>query len=124
MFLVTVGGWYPLTAVPWLAAAVSLLGAVGFGLAIIRHRRFRDQRDAAERLLKVNDESLQRCGGAVVLIRSCERPHDVPSGIEPLPVCLESGPTWQLSGQSPTTKRLPWTSLRRRAIVYWARLVS
>ena len=98
-FLLALAGWYPFLAVPVLAAAVSLLGAVGFCLAIIRHRRFRDSREATERLLKVIDESAQRCGGQVLLIRSCERPHDMPAGLDPLPVCLDSGEIWPLSGQ-------------------------
>ena len=98
-FLAAIAGWYPLTAAPALAAAVSALGVVTFAIAIIRHGRCRHARDAADRLLKIIDETSQRCGGQVALIRSHERPHGMPDGLDELPAILDAGSTWPLSEQ-------------------------
>ena len=45
------------------------------------------------------DESLQRCGGKVVLIRDGRRPADAEDQAATLVPVMEDGPTWQLTDQ-------------------------
>ena len=84
----------------------NVLGAVAAGvclvlfvLAIVRHHRARDQREFADRLSTVVEESGQRAGGKVVLIRSGQRPGMLTDGDVRLEGVLEAGPTWALTDQ-------------------------
>ncbi len=98
-FIVAAAGWAPFLAAPWVAAGVSALGGAGFVLAVLRHRRYRAQRESDDRLLGIIEESGRRCGGSVELIRSHERPHPHPKEMEPLPSILGGGRRWRLSEQ-------------------------
>lgn len=98
-FVVAAAGWAPFRAAPWIAAGVSALGVAAFALAVLRHRRYRAAREADDRLLEVIDESARRCGGAVELVRSHERPHPHPGDMAPLPCILEEGRRWRLTQQ-------------------------
>ncbi|MCH8806169.1 MAG: hypothetical protein IH986_08785 [Planctomycetes bacterium] len=91
--------WYPLLFNGYLALA-ALLGGVGlFVLTVRRHQRVRRRREALDRLLLVIEETSQRSGGRVALVRSFERPADADDPeATPAPI-LESGATWPLTDQ-------------------------
>ncbi|MCP4247105.1 MAG: hypothetical protein GY778_08650 [bacterium] len=82
-----------------LGGGAVIVGLVVFGWTVHRHRGVRARRERADQLLVVADESMQRCGGRVVLIRSHRRPPD--DGEDALldrPI-LDDGPTWHLTDQ-------------------------
>jgi len=90
--------WFPLGAYPWAAGALMVGGLVLFGAAVRRHQSSRAEREFADRLLAVTDESLARCGGHVVAIRSPEAPRGDSSSLRLEPL-LDDGPTWELTDQ-------------------------
>lgn len=75
----------------WVIAGLAL-----FAQCVSLHRRAKARREAADRMLTLIEESAQRLGGRVVLIRGHERP---PAGEVGLPLCYAPGPSWPLTKQ-------------------------
>lgn len=91
--------WYPLRESPLLAAMSVVMLLAVFGHAVGHHKIARRKREFSERLLTVTDESLQRCHGDVVLIRSWQRPEsDGEEQVVPPPIS-DCGPAWALRDQ-------------------------
>lgn len=86
-------------AAPAIAAAASLAATALFVLSIRAHLAAQRERELADRLLLVLTESERRAGGRVECVRSCERPADDDAEDRVLPMPLERGETWRLSGQ-------------------------
>lgn len=94
-FIVALVVWRPLADLPRLAAAAVLTGMLLFAGCVRTHRRRKAARETADRELIVLDESLTRCGGVAVTIRSAVRP----AGDDELPPVLERGRTHALTDQ-------------------------
>ena len=82
-------------------AALGGAGAfvVLFWLSVRRHVQMRDRREFADRLLAMAAESLQRCGGALELIRDWQRPVDPEDAACSVPSMLKPGPVAALTEQ-------------------------
>jgi hypothetical protein len=94
-----IAAWAIFWSQPWIAACVTLLGIVAFAIAVRLHHTARDEREHADRLLLMAEESGRRTGGTVTLIRACERPTDA-AGIDGLlPALGDEGRFWQLTDQ-------------------------
>jgi len=91
--------WVPLEEHPGGALLATIAFVAAFIVAVRAHGRARRARELADRLLLMLDESLRRCGGRAVLIRSAERPAAAPDLDASLrPIC-DDGPAWELSAQ-------------------------
>lgn len=87
------GGWA-------VVAGALLLGLLVFAGCVRRHLQRKAMREFVDRQLTMIDEALSRCGGRVVRVRGGERPSDRTRALSAeLPVVLESGPAWSLTGQ-------------------------
>lgn len=80
-----------------VAACGSLL--VLFAVSVGYHRRALERREFADRLLIIIDESLQRCGAQVTLVRSFDRPTDPMEQAACLNPIFDDGSTWTLTDQ-------------------------
>ncbi|MFQ5491781.1 MAG: hypothetical protein ACE5GE_13765 [Phycisphaerae bacterium] len=90
--------WVPLGEHPVWAGLVSGLILVGFVWAVAGHGRTLARRKTLDRTLLLLDESRQRVGGQVTLVRG----HDVPAGWADRPTLdpiLDWGRAWALSPQ-------------------------
>src|SRR5262245_6783692 len=92
IFAAIVATWAVFWSQPWIAVTITVFGVVAFFLAVRLHHRARDQREHAERLILIAEESGRRSGGTVTLIRSCERPADDAAIDALLPVIADDGP--------------------------------
>ena len=99
VFVAIIVGWVLSGDNWWIAGGVTLVGFIAFGWAVRRHREASRLRAAAEARLLVADESLRRCGGHVLLIRSWARPADPRDPDSLLDPVLDTGPTWALTDQ-------------------------
>lgn len=97
-FLAGITLWYPAIGTPWLAAGIFVAGMAAFGYAIRRHGRLRRAREALDRQLTMLREATQRDGGAVVLLRTGERPGQPENMIDVAPAA-PAAPAWTLTDQ-------------------------
>src|SRR5262245_39475777 len=94
IFVAVVATWAIFWALPWVAAGLTAAGIAAFAVAVRLHHRARDEREHADRLLLITEESGRRSGGSVTLIRSWERPAD-DAGIDGLlPAIADDGRFW------------------------------
>lgn len=102
-FFAAVFAWYPLgekiSATYWSVAAATVLLGWLFVFSVLRHLIVRGRRELIDRILLMVDESLRRCGGAVVLIRSHNRPRELTDPSASSPPAVDDGPTWRLTRQ-------------------------
>jgi len=99
VFLVGVAPWFIWAATPLVPAVVTACAAVLFWWAVRRHLQSRGERELRDGMLSVLDEALRRCGGALEVIRSTERPAPADDEALSLPPVLGPGPTWSLTDQ-------------------------
>ncbi len=99
VFLVGVVPWFVWAATPLVPAAVMACAAVLFWWTVRRHLQSRGERELRDGMLTVLDEAQQRCGGALEVIRSAERPAEVSDEALNLTPVLDPGPTWSLTDQ-------------------------
>lgn len=98
-FFAAVLAWWPLGSEPLPTLVVTIGLIVLFAVMVWRHRIVRGRRELTDRLLMIMAESLSRCGGEVIVIRSSRRPDEpVDPGVT-LPPVLDDGPRWALSDQ-------------------------
>lgn len=98
-FVAILAPWATGFATPAIAVGLSLAATALFVLSIRAHLAAQRERELADRLLLVLTESERRAGGRVECIRSCERPADDDEEDAVLPMPLDRGETWRLSGQ-------------------------
>jgi hypothetical protein len=82
-----------------LALPAAAAGLAAFAGAVVRHLRWEDRRASAERLLIVTEESLHASSRRDRPARAWERPADPTGPPAPLPLAIQSGPTWLLTEQ-------------------------
>ncbi len=99
MFFAAVLALYMLRETAPVALVATAACVVLFGAAIRRHHAMQSRREFGERLLEVADESLQRCGGRLTIVRDGERPRDPDDAACLVPTILESGPVAPLTEQ-------------------------
>ncbi|MBN2447711.1 MAG: hypothetical protein JXO22_13340 [Phycisphaerae bacterium] len=99
LFCIALASWLVVGFLPLVTAWVTALAIVLFVVAIRGHHRAKLEREAADRLLLMIDESLQRVGGQICCIRSFQRPPEFAEEEEPLPAVFECGRTWALTDQ-------------------------
>ena len=98
-FFSAVGLVISLAGAGFPAFLLGVVPAVLFGVSVRRHRRARERREQADRLLGVIAESLERCDGHVTLVRSHLRPDDPDNPDAVLTPPLEPGPISSLTEQ-------------------------
>lgn len=99
LFAAAIVPWFFWSGVPLLAGGLTLAAVVLFVVAVRMHLAAQAEREMADRLLMVLEESERRSGGGVVCIRSHERPADAADVDGVLPAPLERGRTWPLTDQ-------------------------
>ena len=82
-----------------LAAAVGIVGLVGFAAAVLRHAGWQDNRAFTERALTIVAESLDASTQRDHPVRAWQRPEDPAGTSVALPTVLEPGPAWSLTDQ-------------------------
>ena len=81
------------------AGLAGMVGALAFAGAVWRHATWQNRRAFAEHLLTVIGESLHASTRRDQPARAWQRPEDAADSPASLPVILEAGPTWPLTGQ-------------------------
>ncbi len=76
-----------------------IVSVVVFAGAVLRHAGWENRRTFVERLLTVIAESLHASTRRDAPARAWQRPEDPTDSSAPLPVVIESGPTWRLTEQ-------------------------
>lgn len=84
---------------PLFAMMAGAGGLAAFLAAVLRYTKYEEQRTFIERVLTVVGESLHASTNRDRPARAWQRPEDPPDLSAPLPVVLESGPTWPLTDQ-------------------------
>jgi hypothetical protein len=82
-----------------VAGLAGMVGAAAFAGAIWRHRTWENRRVFVEHLLTVVEESLHASTRRDRPARTWQRPENPADSSARLPVVLEPGPTWPLTGQ-------------------------
>ena len=98
-FLAATIALYALRETPDRALGVAAVLLIVFAETVRRHRRLRTRCAFGERLLLIADESLERCGGRLTVIRSRERPDDDADPACAAPTILDAGPVAPLTDQ-------------------------
>jgi hypothetical protein len=96
-FLAGIAAVYGFWAKTFAAVGTGVFSLALFSLAVYVHQRLKGQRKILEWMIRVIDESLQRCGGQVVLTRGWEK-LAADSSLLLAPV-LDPGRTWSLTEQ-------------------------
>ena len=99
VFVAAAATWFFFASALLVPVSASVCAALLFGWAVKRHLHARDRRELLDCTLLMCDEALRRCGGAVCLIRSADRPAATAHAALNLSSLLDSGRTWALSDQ-------------------------
>ncbi len=94
-----VAGLILLRDVPAAALSAGAGGIVLFFLSVRVHRERKWRAEFGEWLVRMADESLARCGGAILAVRSSDRPDDAEESENDDGPVLDGDPAWPLTEQ-------------------------